>query len=869
MSRPGWFASLLLGRRPDAEFITADLEELYARDRASGMPTWRARWRHARRLVDSTVSVWTAGRAAWLDDLRTDGTAQDLRFAVRLFRKHPTSSGIAVVGLAVAIAVAVTVFTIVDAVMLRPYGMDDPASVVSVGEPRHGWALWPYSSFLRIQEAATLARLEASLSPKVRFSQSATPGTESIRRARFVTGGYLTMLGGRPALGRPIGLHDAIPGAPLVIMVSHQLWSTTLNADPGAIGRTMWLNGTPATLIGVMNPAFTGPVKNGGPAIWAPLAAFDEVLGGAPLTQTSNDLVEVIARLAPETSARALEESLTAVVRGSDTVAGSSEHRRVRIESAASPVSGRDAAESYLTILFLLGVVGLVLAVACANTANLLLAAATTRGSEMATRLALGASPGRLIRQTLAESLLLGAAACLLGFVFSIWLAPMLGTVLELPPEVAARPDGRALVFATAVGLVCGLGAGLSPARFGARGDVLSAMRSSGAVNAGPAMPARLRTSFVGFQAAVSIFLMVAAALLGRSAWHSIHTDAGFDVDRLLAVSVPRGATPAYYRSALEAVRGLALVERVSVSQYEPYGPSLERERISHAGTSYQVNVSRADAEYFATLGLRVVRGRAFTADEAARGAPLALISESVARTFYEGTDPIGQPLSTIGTDLARRDPATVVGIVADAQLAPLETQSSGGVYRPIRSKPDNPPSLIVRVTRAGLTGLAVRGVEDALKRVDPMKRPTVTIVRDELDEFFAAKRMSGALSAPIALLAALLAAVGLFGVTTFVVGQRTAEVSVRIALGASAADVCRLLIADSLRPVVMGLGVGLAAALITSRGLASLLGGISPHDPLAIGGATGILIAASLLAVIVPVRRAARTDPAGLLRAG
>lgn len=855
-------------RHRDAEFIKADLEELHARDRAHGMSRWRAGLRHARRLVDSTISVWTSDRAGWLADVRADGVGQDLRFATRLFRKHPTSSGIAIVGLSVAMAVAVSVFTVIDAVMLRPYGMDDPSSVVSIGEPRHGWHLWPYASFLKIREAATLARIEASISPKVRFSSTPTPGAESSRRARFVSGGYLGMLGGRPAMGRPLGPSDDVAGAPPVIMVSHQLWSTALNADPGAIGRTVWLNGTPVTLVGVMSPAFTGPSRNGALAIWAPLAAFDDVHGGQPFSPATNELVEVFARLGPDASPRALEESLSAVVQGWNPSADSGERRRVQVYSAASPVSGREGAEAYLTILFVFGVVGLVLAVACANTANLLLAAAATRASEMATRLALGASTARLVRQTLSESLLLSLAAGGLAFALSIWFVPILRALLDLPPELAMWPDGRALLFAIGVGLVCGLGAGLAPARYGARGDVLSAMRSQGPVSGAPAIPSRLRTSFVAFQAAVSIFLLVAAALLGRSAVTSIRTDAGFDVDRVIAVGIERGVTPGYYQAALEAMRTLAPVELVSVSQYEPYGHSLEREYISIGGTSYQVNVSRTDADYFATLGLRIVRGRAFTAEEVAKAAPVALVSESVARAFYEGIDPIGQPLSRIAVERITQDPATVIGIVADAQLTPLWSHASGGIYRPIRPKPDNPPSLIVRVRHPGLSSVAVRGIEEALKRVDPQKRPQATIVRDELNEYLGTKRMLSSMSAPIAVLAALLAAVGVFGVTSFAVNRRTPEVSVRMALGASSADIGWLLIVDSLRPVAAGLAVGLVAAMLASRGFASLLGGISPHDPVAVGAATGILIAASLLAVVLPVRRAAKTDPSSLLRA-
>jgi putative ABC transport system permease protein len=441
--------------------------------------------------------------------------------------------------------------------------------------------------------------------------------------------------------------------------------------------------------------------------------------------------------------------------------------------------------------------------------------------------------------------------------------------MLDLPVEVAATPGGRALLFATAVGLVCGIGAGLSPARYGSRGDVLSAMRSQGSVSGAPTIPLRLRTSFVGIQAAISIFLLIAAALLGRSAMQSIHTDVGFDVDQVLAVSIERGVTPGYYQSAIESVRRLPLVEQVSVTQYEPYGHSLERDFISHGGMAYQVNVSRTDADYFATLGLRIVRGRTFTADEVAHEAPVALISERMARTFYEGIDPIGQPLAKIAVDRIGREPATVIGVVGDAQLTPLWSQASGAIYRPIRVKPDNPPSLVIRTTRPSLTELAVRDVENALKRVDPLKRADVTIVRDELAEYLGTKRMLSALAAPIAALAALLAAVGVFGVTAFVVGQRSAELSVRMALGASSLDVSRLLVADSLRPVVVGLVIGLAGAMIASRGFATLLGGISPHDPLAIGAATATLVLSSLLAVMIPVRRAATIDPAVLLRNG
>jgi len=214
-------------------------------------------------------------------------------------------------------------------------------------------------------------------------------------------------------------------------------------------------------------------------------------------------------------------------------------------------------------------------------------------------------------------------------------------------------------------------------------------------------------------------------------------------------------------------------------------------------------------------------------------------------------------------------EPATVVGIVADAHLSPLWSERFATIYRPIRANPENPPSLIVRARLPSLTRHAIRGIEEALERVDPLNRPRVSIVRDKLDEYLGTKRMLSSLAAPIALLAAMLATIGVFGVTAFAVGQRTTEISVRMALGASSPDICRLLVVDSLRPTVIGLVAGVIAALTSSRGFSSLLGGISPHDPLSILAAVGTLIAASVVAVLLPVRRAAGTDPASLLRAG
>jgi len=798
---------------------------------------------------------------------------QDLRFGLRLVRKHPLPVGLTIAGLALAIGVATTVYSIVNATMLRPYGMDDPPSVVGVGQPGHSatFAYWPYAAFLQMRSVATLMTLEASVLEKARFSAAATHENDALRWIHFVSGGYLQTLGGRPAMGRALVPSDDAPGAPPVVMVSHHFWKAELGGDPSIAGRVVWLNGALVTIVGVLQPGFTGP-RDIRPAFWATLGAYDDVMAARPFEPATRSLVEVFGRMTPGTTARAAEEELRAIVAGAGTAAsdphGHNQTRLLTLFSAAAPIDMENPMEAYVATAFLVGILGLVLALACANAANLLLAAAATRAREIGVRLAMGATRGRLIRQLVNESLLLGLLAGGTGFLLAIWLVPILTAVLGISPEVDTAPDGYVVVFSAAIAIVCGLGTGISPARYGARGDVLSALKDQSGWRAVRAAPSRLRTSYVGFQAAVSMLLLVVAALLARSAIQMTRTDAGFDADRILAVSLsaPRKDfdEAAYVQRAVDAVHRARLVERVSVSQYQPFGPSVWRDEITHGGRTYTLYMQQSDAALFVTLGVRVLRGRTFTADEVAREAPVALISDSVARAFFAGSDPVGQSLSMVPSEGSPRAPATIVGVMADAIPSRLGTERHGTIYLPISRQRSNPPSLIVRTANPHA---AARGVEESLRRLDARVRVSTSIVGERLEAYLDQKRLFAWLAAPTAILALILAALGVYGVTAFVVSQRTQEVSVRMAIGASAADVLRLLVTQGLRPIAIGVVIGLAAAVVVGRIFASELAGISPYDPLAIGVATTTVLTVALVAVIVPARRAARTDPASVLR--
>jgi putative ABC transport system permease protein len=591
------------------------------------------RWYAHRRLFIDIASLWRGTP-------RGGHVLQDLRFGLRLFRKHPLPVGLAIAGLALSIGVVTAVFSLVNATKLKPFGMDDPSTVVQVTRSRFEGRLqdasWPYLRFLDMRAGTAFSSVEASMADQIRISTSAASESGPEREVLFVSGGYLPALGGRASIGRSLTAADDQPAAPPVIVVSHEFWTTELGADPGVVGSTLWVSSGPATVVGVMREDFSSPAYKK-PVAWVPFAAFDDLVGvaetytvngrtppsmaGEPFSATSRTLVNVHARLAPGVSMPVAEANVAAVIHAAEAAADpKAKPSVVRLFSAARPIDGPRAAESWLEIASILGIVGLVLAVACANAANLLLAAAATRSREIGVRLALGATTRRLLAQMVSESVFLGLVAGVLGFVFALWFSPLLGLLVGIDSPVSLVPDGRVLVFAIGVAVLCGLGAGIAPARFGARGNLLAVLQSQGGGSGRTAVPSRLRSSFVGFQAAVSMLLLVAGALLARTAMHMTRIDVGFDADRLLSVTVTTPETgfdeAAYYRRAVEVIEAVPGVERVGLSALRPFGNMVRTVRPADANDAYSLYVSQTDARYFPAAGIRLLRGRFFTDEE-------------------------------------------------------------------------------------------------------------------------------------------------------------------------------------------------------------------------------------------------------------
>ena len=517
-----------------------------------------------------------------------------------------------------------------------------------------------------------------------------------------------------------------------------------------------------------------------------------------------------------------------------------------------------------IVVTIVLTIVGLVVLLACVNVANLQLASAIARRREIGVRLALGAARARIVRQLVTESLALGLTAGAIALLLTIWLGPTLAALVRLPITVDMTPDVRVYLFLSLISVAAGIGAGLAPARHGTRGDLLTPLKGDGP-RAGSARPGRMRATLTGVQAAASLVLLVLAALLTRATISATRVDIGFDAQPLVSIAPAFGRerydaakTQAYWDLALERVRALPNVRAASLTLYPPYGGENVQRELTRNGVRYRAYLHETLADYFSTIGLRIVRGRAYTAAEVTSRARVVVISETLARDFWPGQDPVGQTLAPFdgSTD-------TVIGVASDAITARLRERSAAALYRPLHSVEAG--RIVVRA--GGAPEALVPAIRDTLQPLDPRVRLDITLVASGLQNEVEEPRILATLAGALATLALGLAIVGIYGVTTFVTGQRMREIGLRMAVGASRADVMHLLLWDSLRPVVIGLAAGAGVALLVSQLFAGILYGVGVRDPLAFASAIGVLLVSAAAAVFIPARRAARVDPAFVLR--
>jgi putative ABC transport system permease protein len=881
------------------------------------------RWTARRRYVVDALSLWKVcdvGRPLVMSGgLGTVG--QDVRYASRLFLRRPALFSVTVAGLGVAIGISTAVFTVVQAVAFTGYGFKAPESVFRVALTGGTFTRvtgnsafqgnWAFSDYSELQKTASTMDVVASLRDSAAFSASPDQATSEHVPVMAVSDNYFGVLGMRAAYGRVLTADDARSGASVVV-VNHGFWRNRLGADPSVVGRTIRLGELPFTVIGVASKAHSAPGAAGQPpAFWTTFAANrhawvtafatnrEEILSKLraltrsktaseserarlkelednlrPAPSRWNPAVDVLGRLRPHITRAHAEGEVAAIAAAAITAREPNGTRRPTIELQRLDEVDADA---WALAAIVMTTVGFVVLLACANVTNVLLANAATRRREIGTRLAVGASRGRVIRQLLTESVLLGLAGGVFGLLMAFAMLPSFAAIIRLPSTFDHTLDISAYAFVGFLAVVVGVMAGLAPARYGWRGDLMSPLKSG--LNPAPSAIGGgfIRSLLISAQASISIVLLVLAALLTRSLVQSTTLNLSYDVTRVLNVSVANGADgrawttleqETYLDAVLERVRQVPGVAAASLATIPPFSDATATQRLS----GRRIHRAETSPDYFSTLGIALARGRIYTADEVRAQAPVAVISESLARAFWGTEDPIGAPLERVwGTEtstqtrsgLLRRPPGTrVIGVVANA-ITTLQEKNAPTIYLPLGR--DSVPRVVVRAEQDARA--IANPVRDAIDAIDPRVSPVTMLAQDGLQRELEGPKILASVSVIVGTVALGLAVIGLFGVTAFVVEQRLHEVSVRRVLGATDEALLRMLLRDSLRPVMWGLAVGLLLSLAGGRIIESALYGISGRDPIAILIAIATLLTASVAAIVIPSRRAAAVSPARILQ--
>ena len=875
-----WLLRLSPVPRETRAEVQADLHELFVgrrRDRGAVHAHWR--------LYHDVASLWIQPRSvgrtvtrqatfALLHDARAD-----LRFAVRLFARQPAILMLTVLGLALGLGIATAAFSVMNAAALRGEGLVDPDRAPTVVRTT-GQSVstdWRYDEFVRLREGSTRMQVEGVLTGAAALRTGPADGAVPSIDVAFVSGGFFAATGGRMTLGRPLEAADVQQAGPPPVVVSFVFWTSRLNRDPAVVGRTIKIGRTDATIVGVAARGFAVPNNR---LIWMPLTGYGAVYDAAPVKRTPEAGLLVFGRLLPGVTLAEAEAQLSGVAAGlpgaaaPDAATAKESAVRVRLD----PDRGLGRADTQAVAVVVFGMIALLLVLACANVGTVLISTAITREREMGVRAALGASRGRIVRQLVTESLALGALAAMMGLLFAYWGLPAIGTMIEAPAGTDLTPDLIVYLFLGIVTLATGVGAGLAPAWHGRGIDLVTPLKGEGAGQYRLA-PRRLRSMLVMTQAAVSVLLIIMATLFVRATFRATTIDVGFDAAGLYGVSPGLGdafdpargaAIKSFWGRAIPELQAVPGIRSVTLSDLTPFG-GLTRTATTHDQPTRVVNFNRTRPDYFETVGLRVLAGRTFTRDEVAAKAAVALVSQSLARAYWPDRSPLGQllpeeiPVALVPEYGLLGTRPMVIGVVTDAITTRLHERDAFAVYEPLDPASEKFAQLLIRVA-PGASG-AMEQASQRLRSMDPQADVKITSVAALLQQEAGRPRMLATLTGVVGLIAIVLCVIGLYGLTASLVSQRAREMAVRAALGAEPRDLMRLLMWDSLRPVVLGLAIGAGAALLASRVVVAMLFGVSPQDPIAFAGASVILLTAAILAVLVPTRRAATVDAAFVLR--
>jgi predicted permease len=829
-------------------------------------------------LRERTRDMDTIG---WLETL-----LQDLRYAFRQLRKSPGFTAVAVLSLAIGIGANTAIFTIINTIMLEMLPVKNPNELVQLSryyqDQRSNFS-YPWYVELRDRNhtSSGIFAVSNNSPSKVRIGQE----IENLD-CQFVTGNYYAVLGVKALAGRVITVEDdKLTGSPAepVAVLSYGFWKRRFGSDPAVIGRTIYVEKVPFNIVGVTPPEFFGVEAGRAPSITIPMAMARRMRPEDWLTDPGTHWLSVMARLNPGVTPEQAQADLRVIFQRlaakEATTHDDPHERRVALDQRLGVTSAGPGLDT-LRLQFsepleiLMAVVGLVLLIACANIANLLLARAAARRREIAVRLALGAGRSRLLRQFLTESLLLSAGGGSLGLLLA-WSGSNALVVFmsngqdRILPFLA--PDARVLAFTATVSVLTGVLFGLAPAFRAARADAAPALKETRAISPSN----RLAKVLVISQAALSLVLLIGATLLARSLRNLETMNAGFDRNNVLILRLDteeagyKGAgLNGYYQQLLARFSQLPGVRSASASliipisgggisnvvQVEGYTPRPEEDK--------EVDISPVAPKYFETLGTPMLAGRDFTLQDRAGSPKVAIINQTMARYYFRSAKPIGRHVTT-GFNGAME----IVGVVGDAKYLSLRETTPRTLYLPC-FQGDLPwgPAVFVR-TSLPISAIAtpLRNVVRALDRNVPLN--DIWTLSQQVEQSLISERLIAMLSTFFGLLALVLACIGLYGVMSYSVVRRTNEIGIRMALGAASRDVLRLVLQETMLLVVLGIGIGLPVALVSTRLIRNQLFGLEPNDPLTICTATLLMVAVSVSAGHLPARRASRVDPMAALR--
>ncbi len=809
----------------------------------------------------------------------------DLRYATRRLLRAPGFTTAAILSLALGIGANTAIFSIVNAVLFRDMPARSPAELVELYTRDAGgyeYSTFSYPDLRDIQDEATVFDDVAARYPAM-VSLADDDGTSDILWGEVVTPNLFDVLGIGPAIGRTLHADlDAAKGASPVAVISHRTWERRFGGDPGVVGRTLRLNGRAITVVGIMPEGFTGQFPAFQMDLWLPtsMAVALHIEDADQAEYRGGRNLFPVARLKPGVTVdqaraelRVLSHRLAAAY--PDTNDGRSMTLLRSDQVSFNPMV--DRALTPIAIL-LMGVVGLVLAIACANLASLLLVRAAGRQREIATRLAIGAGRGRVVRQLLTESVLLallgGAAGVALGFLL---IRVLMGFTppIPIPVNLDLGLDRTVLLFTFGLSVLTGILFGLAPALRASRPDLLPALKDATRSGLGRRRRFGLRNGLVVGQVVVSLLLLVAAGLFLRSLAETRKVDPGFDTEHLAMAALnleQLGYSPEQGRvfmdRLVERLDGLPEVRSATIAARVPVGISIQtREFLPEGqptpadGRIPSYDYTRTDDAYFETMGVAIVRGRGFTRADRT-GPDVAIVSETAARRFWPGEDPIGKRLRR-GEDGPW---TTVVGVAADTKVRTLGEAPRPYVYLPLDRRGTD-IAMVVAATRGDPSRFLPTLLAE-IQAIDPAVTPFQSgTIRDQMAIMLYPARMGALLLGAFGALALLLAVTGLYGVASYTASRRTREIGIRMAVGARPGDVRRMVLRDGAVLVGAGLAIGVALALVAARFLARFLFGIGVVDPVTFIAIPLLLGGVALLATWVPARRAGRLDPMRALR--